>query len=582
LAVGALLAIVQNPQCGFSAVRASLNSCKCWSATGLCERLGHGLKIGVACATFIGSVNAALAACKPSHFRAPYFIRTMGPCHFDIESLSFRGTPVQQAMCLMRGMDATRNLVPTLQNPPTALANRIGETAGLPSREALGGYLSSQDLEWDFAANLWQPIAHARDNDPDAPAAKYFVIHDTSGPYYGHRAFPDDINVNPKINNLFGFACNDEWGKAHVVINRLGDMLVDHDFSIPWRETKFEQATEFGGQLKGLFVHIEMIQPRRAGGRGDNRPPDPAFTPAQYDRLALLYTIASVRAGRWLIPAFHAALDGDIRNGHDDPLNFNIDNFADSLERLATKLRQPELAQAAAVINATDAQFANAPRPADGFWISAQWDRPPRTFALPPVVASTGAPPKADDRPDTASPSPDAAIAADDQATQAPNGNTGRAVFDSVVPPAAALPPAKNDAAQKSEPTNIKPKSEAAEKSASPNTKPSSLADKPAPPNAKPKSDTAGKVPPVNAKLAVRDGEPDRKPDTTLAVSCAMRPGEGHVAKSCQADHARSGEHGREPDRAAEHKPAHESHSARQHGEPPPRHVRNSSRRGRA
>jgi hypothetical protein len=51
---------------------------------------------------------------------------------------------------------------------------------------------------------------------------------------------------------------------------------------------------------------------------------------AQYDRLALLYTIASVRRGEWLIPAFHAAIDAEIRNGHDDPMNFDIGSFADS------------------------------------------------------------------------------------------------------------------------------------------------------------------------------------------------------------------------------------------------------------
>jgi hypothetical protein len=33
----------------------------------------------------------------------------------------------------------------------------------------------------------------------------------------------------------------------------------------------------------------------------------------------LLYTIASVRAGEWLIPAFRAVIDGDVRGGHDDP-----------------------------------------------------------------------------------------------------------------------------------------------------------------------------------------------------------------------------------------------------------------------
>ena len=119
--------------------------------------------------------------------------------------------------------------------------------------------MSKQDFEWDFAANLWQPLSRANDNDPNAPMARYFVIHDTSGPNYGHRSFPPDIDVNPKINNLVRFKCPDGWGKAHVIVDRMGGMLLDHDFSIPWRETKFERAANFAGALKGLFVHVEMI-----------------------------------------------------------------------------------------------------------------------------------------------------------------------------------------------------------------------------------------------------------------------------------------------------------------------------------
>ena len=63
--------------------------------------------------------------------------------------------------------------------------------------------------------------------------------------------------------------------------------------------------------------------------------------PAQYDRLALLYTIASVRAGRWLIPAYHAAIDAGIRNGHDDPMGFDAESFGNSLKLLIEKLRGP-------------------------------------------------------------------------------------------------------------------------------------------------------------------------------------------------------------------------------------------------
>jgi hypothetical protein len=93
-----------------------------------------------------------------------------------------------------------------------------------------------------------------------------------------------------------------------------------------------------------------LIQPRRASGRGrhnDAQSPNPAFTPAQYDRLALLYVIASVRSQHWLIPAYHAALDADIPNGHDDPLNFDPESFAESIEAVVKGLQSPDQMKAA-------------------------------------------------------------------------------------------------------------------------------------------------------------------------------------------------------------------------------------------
>ena len=128
------------------------------------------------------------AQCKPHHFRAPYFIKTMGRCALDQTTLSFHGDGVEQARCLMRGMDETRNLGPQMAMMPALLADRVGNEAGLPTREALSTYLSKLDLEWDFALYLWLPISRANDNDPTAPMARYFVIHDTSGPNLGHHA----------------------------------------------------------------------------------------------------------------------------------------------------------------------------------------------------------------------------------------------------------------------------------------------------------------------------------------------------------------------------------------------------------
>jgi hypothetical protein len=316
------------------------------------SRLPRFLAAALAGAMLSASAQAALSqSCKPPRPLPKIMLKNMGDCDFNLDSLSFRGTPAEQALCLMRGVDQTRNLGPPLASLPDALASRVGRDTGLPSRETLSAFLSKQDLEWDFAAHLWQPVSRAEDNNPQAPAAHYFVIHDTSGPNFGHRSFPDDADSTARFNNLRNYYCADGWGKAHVIVNRAGDMIVDHDFATPWRETKFERAVDFVGTLKGLFLHVEMIQPRRSAPgysrHNDAQPPSPSFTTAQYDRLALLYTIASVRAGRWLIPAFHAAIDGSIRDGHDDPMGFDVDSFANSLTLLIEKLRAPEAAQTA-------------------------------------------------------------------------------------------------------------------------------------------------------------------------------------------------------------------------------------------
>jgi hypothetical protein len=70
-------------------------------------------------------------------------------------------------------------------------------------------------------------------------------------------------------------------------------------------------------------------------------------TPAQYDRLALLYVIASVRSQHWLIPAYHAALDADIPNGRDNPLNFDPESFVESIEAVVKKLQPSDEVRAA-------------------------------------------------------------------------------------------------------------------------------------------------------------------------------------------------------------------------------------------
>jgi hypothetical protein len=296
-------------------------------------------------AGYLGAAtDAAAQRCQPRRPLPQIVLTTLGPCAFNPDTFSFTGEPEQQALCLMRSATARRTLGPPPEALPAALAQRVGRADALPDREAVAALLVELDLVWDYAPFLWQPLARARDNDPAAPQARYLVIHDTSAPNFGRRPFPANIDEHRGINNLGRHRCSDGWESAHVIINRTGAMLLGHELTVPWRATRFERATRFGTDLRGLFLHVELVQPRRSQpgrGRGnDALAPTPGFSDIQYDRLALIYTIASVRAGRWLIPAFHIAIDAGIRGGHDDPQNFEIEAFAGSLERLATRLMQ--------------------------------------------------------------------------------------------------------------------------------------------------------------------------------------------------------------------------------------------------
>ena len=272
-------------------------------------------------------------------------LKSMGLCDFDPARLSFAGEPAQQAKCLLTPVNPVGRLGAPLEILPEVLAERVGAARGLPERNSLREWLRAKGMETPLGESLEQAVSFARDNDRSSRAAAYFVIHDTSTPNYGSLPWPRNIDDDPKINDLDRYTCANDIERAHVFINRAGAILLAHDFAIPWRATKFEMATNFAGALKGLFLHIELVQPRRRHpkfGRGnDFLAPEPGFTRAQYDALALVYAVASVRAGSWLVPAYHSVLDDGIRNKHDDPQNFALGAFAESLQRLLAELSAP-------------------------------------------------------------------------------------------------------------------------------------------------------------------------------------------------------------------------------------------------
>ena len=150
-------------------------------------------------------------------------------------------------------------------------------------------------------------------------------------PYLRDRPFPADLDANPGVNNLSAYWAAKDAAVAHVFVNRSGKTFVGHNLRVPWRATKLENRV-IGEPSKGLFLHIELIQPRRRdpadmNPRNDRIAPEPGFSAAQYEMLGLLYVVASVRAGAWLVPAFHASIDEEIPGGHDDPQNFRLAEF---------------------------------------------------------------------------------------------------------------------------------------------------------------------------------------------------------------------------------------------------------------
>ena len=313
---------------------------KSLGAAGVVRRL-VGVMLAMQSATLLTPDSAFATQCRPRRPLPSVILRTMGPCNFNVDTLSFAGDSVQQAACLIRPVNRWAHLGPSLENLPKALADRVGGSEAMPDRAALTALINEFGLAPQFADGLNNQLSRARDGDPSSPMARYFVIHDTSGPKLG--SFPANLDENAKINNLARFHCSDSSEAAHAFIDRKGGVFFGHDFGVPWRSTKFERALFFGNALKGLFLHVELIQPRRRGpGRhaNDIAAPNPGFTAAQYRQLALLYTIASVRAGEWLIPAFHAVIDGEVRGGHDDPQNFQLEAFAQALEDIIEQLSQ--------------------------------------------------------------------------------------------------------------------------------------------------------------------------------------------------------------------------------------------------
>ncbi len=271
----------------------------------------------------------------------------IGSCAFDPAQMQFAGPPAEQASCLLRRV-RPQGSGSDVQPVPQWLLERLNAPLGI-SAESLIAFLGREGVN---AADLGGPIVAG-----DAAQRRYFVIHDTSSPEITATQFPADINASSYAGNQLSI-----WsgmvGQVNLVVTRDGRSrtLTDWKVERSISATKLEQKKLLPASKK-VFVHVENVQPRRKPpGAYAWIAPTPAFTPSQLRRLALAYVTASLRAGRWLVPALHYNVDkgGPSGSANDDPQGFDLKVWVDTVQAVTEEVQ-------AAPIEETSALFTAAP-----------------------------------------------------------------------------------------------------------------------------------------------------------------------------------------------------------------------------
>jgi hypothetical protein len=239
----------------------------------------------------------------------------------------------EQARCLLRPVKKFGNLGAPLPSLPPVLDRLIGQPIVQSiSVEKVRSYLARNGIrETDVGGALSVRLSRPR----------YFVIHDTSD-FLSGNDFPASVNdASWSANNLM---VRVRRRICHVYLNRLGQSAT----AIRFESANSPVGTKFSSchsAQRRAFLHIENIQPRirdrSVSFSNDAIAPNPGFTGPQLQRLALLYVVASVRSGKWLIPAYHSPIDLGYPNRHDDPQNFNLNEWTEKLSALLDEINLP-------------------------------------------------------------------------------------------------------------------------------------------------------------------------------------------------------------------------------------------------
>ena len=271
-------------------------------------------------------------------------------CGFSFDTLRFQGSDMEQALCLLRPSLGQGERGPKITTLPKPFDELVGRST-TPAVGLLREYLKQLEIPEDaVGGNLDGAVIGSDVGDSQKPKvipAAYFVIHDTSSPdKIPPGKMPADINSKSwKYNDIWDeevYDVNKFPLQVNLIIGRLGSSRTLNDFgkrrvkaatALESSKPNYGFTVEQMSRAKGVFLHVENVMPRQLGPACPVKDgcygPNPTLTDAQYERLALVYIAASVRAKRWLIPAYHV----NIHNDHDDPLGFDLAKWAGIIAR---------------------------------------------------------------------------------------------------------------------------------------------------------------------------------------------------------------------------------------------------------
>src|SRR5262249_53304574 len=149
------------------------------------------------------------------------------PCRFDATQLAFNGSPVNQAQCLLRFVKRVGEVDDTPATLPQVLMTLLSDPLDLGvTKGQLRSYLQKQGIpETTVGGSVTDRLCHADSDNPSAPLAKYFVIHDTSTKLGAGQNFdPDFINSAKWSGNHLDKL---DPGKNHIYITRLAENPAD-------------------------------------------------------------------------------------------------------------------------------------------------------------------------------------------------------------------------------------------------------------------------------------------------------------------------------------------------------------------